>query len=143
MCISERLTMWQMQTCSLHCIGWTYEGPLCVYEQRQVDGHDTGAMWECPFLVPLSSDPQAARNDGSASDGPSSSAASAGPDEGGTAATSTYVLCVSPYPHRGPSTNACLYWLGEYQEGRFDIDAADGATCDPVRGEACCESTDL
>jgi len=115
----------------MHHAGWTYEGPLCVYEQREVKGHDTGAMWECPFLVPLSSEPLAGF-DGPVSTGPSAGADSAGPDAGGAAAAAasqTYVLCVSPYPHRGPSTNSCLYWLGEYRNGRFDIDAADGATC--------------
>ena len=109
-----------------------------MYEQRQVDGHDTGAMWECPFLVPLSSEPPEAGNDGSPSTGPSTAAdpADADPADADSfapgASTQTYVLCVSPYPHHGPSTNSCLYWLGDYRDGRFDIDAADGATRPPT-----------
>jgi len=28
-------------------------GPLCVGKQTPGEEHDTGAMWECPFFVPL------------------------------------------------------------------------------------------
>ena len=28
-------------------------GPLCVGRQVPGEEHDTGAMWECPFFVPL------------------------------------------------------------------------------------------
>jgi hypothetical protein len=31
-------------------------GPLCVGKQVPGEEHDTGAMWECPFFVPLPSD---------------------------------------------------------------------------------------
>lgn len=37
------------------------------------------------------------------------------------------MMCVSPYPHRGQGTNSCLYWLGKYRDGRFNLDSADGA----------------
>jgi hypothetical protein len=33
--------------------GWEYVGPLCVGKQTPGEEHDTGAMWECPFFVPL------------------------------------------------------------------------------------------
>jgi hypothetical protein len=37
-----------------HCTaGWEYVGPLCVGKQTPGEEHDTGAMWECPFFVPL------------------------------------------------------------------------------------------
>ena len=113
-----------------------------MYKQREVDGHDTGAMWECPFLAALATDPQVARQDGSVSNGPSSSAEDAQPEHGGgaraTAPSQRHVLCVSPYPHRGPSTNSCLYWVGEYQQGHFDIGAADGATASGGQFAAVC-----
>ena len=31
-------------------------GPLCVGKQVPGEEHDTGAMWECPFFVPLPAD---------------------------------------------------------------------------------------
>ncbi len=113
--------------------GWRYEGPLCMYKQCEVDGHDTGAMWECPFLVPLAARPSMApadEVDGRPEPGGTASGAeSVQPADSGSAAadTQTHVLCISPYPHCGPSTNSCLYWLGHYHDGRYDIDAAEGA----------------
>jgi hypothetical protein len=39
-----------------------------------------------------------------------------------------HLLCVSPYPHLHSHrpTNHCLYWLGTYSDGRFDLDGARG-----------------
>jgi hypothetical protein len=40
-----------------------------------------------------------------------------------------YIMCVSPYPHINNSpTNTCLYWIGPYADGRFDLQRAKGAT---------------
>jgi hypothetical protein len=39
-----------------------------------------------------------------------------------------YIMCVSPYPHIHKSpTNTCLYWLGRYADGEFDLQHAKGA----------------
>ena len=121
-----------------------------MYEQREVDGHDTGAMWECPFLAPLDTCQSAAppsRGHGGVE--PNAAATSAGPprpDEHGAAAAAarTHVLCISPYPHRGHGTNSCLYWLGQYHDARFDIDAADGASavCRSFPSTLCLRSFD-
>lgn len=36
-------------------------------------------------------------------------------------------MCVSPYPHINKSpTNTCLYWIGRYADGKFDLDNAKG-----------------
>jgi hypothetical protein len=41
-----------------------------------------------------------------------------------------YIMCVSPYPHINKSpTNTCLYWIGPYADGRFDLQHAEGARC--------------
>jgi hypothetical protein len=38
-------------------------------------------------------------------------------------------MCVSPYPHIGKSpTNTCLYWVGRYADGKFDLQHAKGAS---------------
>ena len=115
-------------------VGWKYEGPLCIGEQRTIDGHDTGAMWECPFLVAPAtessrpeSDSQQASTSSLARDGSEMSngaTSSIRPDpEGGN----DHAMCVSPYPHNGSGTNPCLYWLGQYHDGRFDLENACGA----------------
>ena len=42
--------------------------------------------------------------------------------------SSTWMLCVSPYPHYRPErpTNPCLYWLGEYRDEHFHLGEAAG-----------------
>ena len=40
----------------------------------------------------------------------------------------SHVLCISPYPHyrKDRPTNPCLYWLGRYNGGRFNLEQALG-----------------
>ena len=86
--------------------GWQYLGQLTTGRSRPcLDGADLdlGAMWECPFFVPL---------------------------PGGQ---DTHILCVSPYPHhlKDRPTNPVLLWLGAFTGQHFDVSAAQGelASC--------------
>lgn len=82
-----------------------------------------GAMWECPFLVPLEGHSNARPPSGVPSK-------SVGPlllkeDQ-------LYMMCVSPYPHflKDRLTNPCLYWLGHLQQELFMIEESNGtAVC--------------
>lgn len=85
--------------------GWHYQGDLTNGKTRRcLDGADwdTGAMWECPFFVQLSSQDEQT--------------------------TDTHMLCVSPYPHhvKDRPTNPCLYWLGPFQNDTFSLEHAGG-----------------
>lgn len=107
--------------------GWRFEGLLCAGEQRTVGGHDTGAMWECPFLV--SPAPESHLLGLQGAEGGAAGSSAGGGGSGGTGEDTIdreHVMCVSPYPHHGPSTNSSLYWLGRYQNGRFDLGGARG-----------------
>lgn len=84
--------------------GWEYQGQLTTGKSRPcLDGADMdlGAMWECPFFVPVP-----------------------GGDD-------THVLCVSPYPHhlKDRPTNPVLFWLGSFSGQHFDVAAAQGDPC--------------
>lgn len=90
--------------------GWEYQGKLDVGKSKPCqDGedYDLGAMWECPFFVSL-------------------------PDTTNSKSETPWILCVSPYPHHCSDrpTNPCLYWIGSFQEERFQLgDAAGKSYC--------------
>lgn len=93
------------QTLQVFHAGWHYQGDLTNGKTRRcLDGADwdTGAMWECPFFVQLSSQDEQT--------------------------TDTHMLCVSPYPHhvKDRPTNPCLYWLGPFQNDTFSLEHAGG-----------------
>jgi len=90
--------------------GWTYSGILCCADEARpaADGclagnTYVGAMWECPFLVPL-------------------------PENGDTCASGasgagcTAMFCVSP----DRPANAVMYWTGRFSGTRFDLGQAAG-----------------
>lgn len=86
-------------------LGWEYAGELTQGSTRPClddPALDLGAMWECPFFAELQD-----------LEAPS---------------TITHILCVSPYPHhlKDRPTNPCLYWLGDFQGQRFDLESAHG-----------------
>lgn len=108
-------------SCRMHT-GWEYAGELTQGKTRPCldePSLDLGAMWECPFFAEL--------------------------QDQSTPSTITHILCVSPYPHhlKDRPTNPCLYWLGDFQGQRFDLEAAHGETAEGLlcfRSDACCLS---
>ena len=89
--------------------GWQYLGEFTTGQSWPcLDGADLdlGAMWECPFFVPL-------------------------PRGGGKG--DIHILCVSPYPHhlKDRPTNPVLFWLGAFIGQQFDVSASEGrlASC--------------
>ena len=49
-----------------------------------------------------------------------------------------HVLCISPYPHyrKDRPTNPCLFWLGRYDGGRYNLEEAQGKAVWPVQLQA-------
>ena len=100
----EIFSQWKLASECQICAGWTFQG--CLENARSQPcadgkGYDMGAMWECPFFVNL--------------------------QERGS--SPSWLLCVSPYPHHCTDrpTNPCLYWLGDYKGGKFQMDTASGS----------------
>ena len=94
--------------------GWEFQGQLEVGKSKPCqdgEGYDLGAMWECPFFVSLS-------------------------DPSHSHAEPLWLLCVSPYPHHCTDrpTNPCLYWLGSFQDERFQLGSAAGELSSCVSG---------
>eukprot|EP00879_Flechtneria_rotunda_P032500 GHRR01035716.1.p1 GENE.GHRR01035716.1~~GHRR01035716.1.p1 ORF type:complete len:589 (+),score=232.13 GHRR01035716.1:702-2468(+) len=83
--------------------GWVFEGHLCTARDREVDG----VVWECPVMAKL---PYLQTNTPAAM------------LQQGTSSTyqDRYLFSVSI--GRSPA----IYWLGQYVEGRFDINHATG-----------------
>ena len=80
--------------------GWDYQGVLCCADQS-LGAARVGAMWECPFMVKLSS---------------SSGGAS------GEQQPRRYMFCVSP----DRPTNRVMYWTGDFDGQTFNLPSAAG-----------------
>ncbi|KAK9807040.1 hypothetical protein WJX72_011542 [[Myrmecia] bisecta] len=108
--------------------GWEYAGELTTGKSRPLLDFDLGAMWECPFFTPLNAKVEADAQPSAAgpSDGQAPPASGAAPSS--NSAEEIHMLCVSPYPHHRTDrpTNPCLYWLGQYRNEAFDLEAAQG-----------------
>lgn len=90
--------------------GWELQGSLedgLSMPCQAGNQFDLGEMWECPFFTQLH-------------------------DVATNKPSSTWILCVSPYPHKVQEiiskqpTNPVLYWLGQYQAGKFGMKDGPG-----------------
>ncbi|KAF6264643.1 glycosyl hydrolases family 32 N-terminal domain-containing protein [Scenedesmus sp. NREL 46B-D3] len=92
--------------------GWQYEGPLCTASRAE-----QGVVWECPVLAPVPLQQRAAEQQGHSS------------SFGATAAQAalSHLFSISCGP-RGSGLPGCVYWLGRYAGGKFDLPAAAGPT---------------
>lgn len=121
--------------CHVVAAGWQYEGPLCVARSSDLDG----PVWECPVLIELTPLPlplpQPHNQPASQLDHDPHSSTTAGQPSRSNTAHVTDVPCSSAdstaeqYTHlfsASVGTFPSVHWLGQYKEGRFDLESAAG-----------------